>query len=162
MVTSDVSRVGIADAVFAKDDQLLTAAGLGSCVAVVLYCLDKRVAAMAHIMLPNSSIDRGSTITMPGKYADTAVPHLYQLVKERGAVHIRAKIAGGSQMFKLSQKGQMNIGPRNVDATKHELARHRIALLGEHVGGHQGRTVTFSPRTGVLKVKLFQKGTFDI
>ncbi len=50
----------------------LIALGLGSCIALVMIDSQAQIAGLAHVMLPESS---GPT-TLPGKFADTAVPEL--------------------------------------------------------------------------------------
>ncbi|TDQ39671.1 chemotaxis protein CheD [Aureibacillus halotolerans] len=156
-------RVGIAEVVFSAGEEQLKATGLGSCVAVVLFDESVSVAGMGHVMLPSSSIDQSKVPAKPGKFADTAVPYLCKKLQQQGAKHLKAKIAGGAQMFQFSNSnGQLNIGPRNVEAIKEQLKHCNIPLLNEHVGGHQGRTVVFTPKNSVFTIKLFQKGTFDI
>ena len=79
---------------------------LGSCVGVSLYYPRLRLGALGHIVLPRSN----GTATNPGKFADTAIPHMLQLLAEHGAKPgaLIVKIAGGACMFGAS--GPMQIG----------------------------------------------------
>jgi len=46
-----------------------------------------------------------------------------------------------------------DIGRDNVLSAKDKLKKERIRIVGECVGGSQGRSVEFSPATGVVAVK---------
>lgn len=163
-VESKVIKVGIADMNIAKAPNLIRTAGLGSCVGIVLYDLGKKIGGLAHIMLPDSSLSRGETIHV-AKFADTAIETLvHQLVRNGArASFLKAKIAGGAQMFQFAQKKEMmRIGPRNVEAVKKELERLHIPIVSEDVGGSNGRTIEFDTETGILTIRTVNKGTKEI
>ena len=147
-----------------KAPDIIRTAGLGSCVGVVLYDSHKKIAGMAHIMLPESSLARGTTVHK-AKFADTAIADLIQLLEKHGShvSRLKAKIAGGAQMFHFTTKSDiMRIGPRNVEAVKKELARYAIPIVAEDVGGSSGRTIEFDPATGKLLVRTVNVGTKEI
>jgi chemotaxis protein CheD len=127
---------------------------LGSCVAIMLYDMGKRVGGMAHIMLPET---RDMNIRMPGKYANTAVPALITNMVVLGARpnKLRAKLAGGAAMFKSKSKA-IDVGAKNVEAARQNLKKHGIRVIGEDVGGTSGRTVKFFLKDG--KVISIHKG----
>ncbi|WAA13581.1 chemotaxis protein CheD [Fervidibacillus halotolerans] len=157
-------KVGIADMKIAKAPDKLRTAGLGSCVGIILYDLHKKTAGMAHIMLPDSTLARGKTIHM-AKYADTAVETLIRKLEEVGVrkVTLRAKIAGGAQMFQTASKSEiMRIGPRNVEAVKKQLEKYRIPIIAEDTGGSNGRTIEFNPENGVLTIRTVNLGIKEI
>lgn len=161
---SIVIKVGIADMKIVTAPNTIRTSGLGSCVGVVLYDLQKKIAGLAHIMLPDSSLARGETIHK-AKYADTAVECLIQLLEKEGVnkKQLKAKIAGGAEMFKFMTKTDiMRIGPRNVDAVKQELKRFSIPLVAEDVGGTSGRTIEFSPESGKLMVRTVNQSSKEI
>lgn len=158
--TGRIERVGIADMKIVTAPDLIRTSGLGSCVGVVIYDQDKKIAGLAHIMLPESSISKVKTFN-PAKYADTAIHELVANLLTEGAskTALKAKIAGGAQMFQFSSKNEMmRIGPRNVEAVKKELVRHTISLVGEDTGGNSGRTIEFDPCKGTLLIKMVNKG----
>jgi len=119
--------------------------GLGSCIGLTIFDPEKRVGAMVHIMLPDSSGRKDR----PGKYADTAIPLLLQeltgLGCRKGA--LVAKIAGGASMFQYFGNN-LNIGERNIERIKALLKEQNIRLVAEDVGGKVGRSVTFLPGNG--------------
>ncbi len=134
--------------------QLLVAYGIGSCVALVLYDPILLVAGMAHVMLPSNGT---GPVGMPGKYADLAVAALKEELLELGAFRsrLRAKLAGGAQMFGLQGPSalSLNVGARNVEAVRRALEEHSIPVFGTDVGGRHARTVLFDPGTGIMMVR---------
>jgi chemotaxis protein CheD len=126
---------------------------LGSCIALVLYHPRIKTGAMAHIVLPDSAERDGA----PGKFADTAVPHMLQLLEEQGApLHgLTAKFAGGANMF--GGTGPMKIGDANAEAVSRALRIAGIQIAGQEVGGTKGRRVTFDCSTGEMTIVIAGK-----
>lgn len=160
----EVVKVGIADLNVVRAPGVIRTSGLGSCVGVVIYDQAKQIAGLAHVMLPDSSLSKGKTLNK-AKYADTAIKELLDLLMKEGAKKyaLRAKMAGGAQMFQFSTGGDMmRIGPRNVEAVKKQLDIFRIPIVAEDVGGKNGRTIEFNPETGMLNIRTVNKGEKDI
>ncbi|AKM18547.1 Chemoreceptor glutamine deamidase CheD [Geobacillus sp. 12AMOR1] len=156
MSTAQAVKIGIAEMEVVIAPNVIRTCGLGSCVGVVIYDVGKAVAGMAHVMLPHSSMARGGVVNA-AKYADTAVEALCKLVLAAGGRKgmLKAKLAGGAQMFSFSAAGgdMMRIGARNVEEVKRQLERLHIPIVAEDVGGHSGRTIEFNPQTGVLAIR---------
>ncbi|MGG3738311.1 chemotaxis protein CheD [Aeribacillus pallidus] len=160
----EVVKVGIADLNVVRSPNSIRTSGLGSCVGVVIYDQVAEVGGLAHIMLPDSSLAKGGHVNK-AKFADTAIPLLYEKVLYAGAskFRLKAKMAGGAQMFQMTiQSEMMRIGPRNVEAVRHQLERLNIPIVAEDVGGNSGRTVEFFPQTGVFQIRTVNKGTTEI
>ena len=159
----EVTRVGIADMNIVKQTGTIRTSGLGSCVGVILYDEPKKIAGMLHVMLPDSSLDRSNQINV-AKFADTGVYALMELLKAEGVrpMSLKAKIAGGAQMFNFGSSDTIRIGPRNVEAVKKELKRLAIPIIAEDTGGSSGRTIEFNPQTSMLSVRTVNKGTREI
>ena len=159
-------HVGMADLIVVSAPETLVTLGLGSCIGIVLYDQAAKVAGMAHIMLPDSRGAGKKALEKPGKFADTAVPALVGAVCARGALRTRlkAKIAGGSQMFALpgAEADFLAVGSRNIKETIELLKREGIPLVSSDVGGNKGRTVEFSTTTWMLSVRVLGKGKTDI
>lgn len=158
--TEEIIKVGIAEMNVVKAPKLIRTTGLGSCVGVIIFDPVKKIAGLAHVMLPDSSLAKSQSINL-AKYADTAVVELASVVVRQGArkIGLKAKIAGGAQMFQFSSRNEMmRIGPRNIEAVKNQLANLHILLVGEDVGGHSGRTIQFDPNTGILQIRTVNKG----
>ena len=67
----DKISVGIGEGKTAVNQQILISYALGSCVGVCMYDRDKKIAGMAHIVLPGqeSAVSREN----PSKFADEGV-----------------------------------------------------------------------------------------
>lgn len=161
---SKVIKVGMADLNFAKAPDSIRTTGLGSCVGIIIYDEISKFSGMAHIMLPDSSIAREKTLQR-AKYADTAIEDLLKKFSEMGipSFRLKAKIAGGAQMFKFSSGNDlMRIGPRNAEAVKQKLKENKIKLVSEDIGGSSGRTIEFFPETSILQIRTVNKGVKEI
>lgn len=164
MIQDQYIKVGMADLNVACRIGVLKTTGLGSCVGVTLYDAAAKVAGMAHVMLPSSSIAREGTLNT-AKYADTAIPEMIRRMEDLGArtERMEAKLAGGAQMFAFGGSSDtMRIGPRNVESCKELLKRYAIPLKAEDTGGNYGRTIEFDCETGVLSIRSVQKGIKEL
>lgn len=153
-----VVKVGIADLNTVKAPNVIRTSGLGSCVGVVIYDHQRKVAGLAHVMLPDSTIVKRKTNEY--KYADTAIVRLMEKLIRCGVrkTGLKAKMAGGAQMFSfVSGSDTMRIGPRNVEAVKQKLHEYGIILVSTDTGGNNGRTIEFDPMTGELKIRIINQ-----
>ncbi|MDY0405866.1 chemotaxis protein CheD [Virgibacillus sp. 179-BFC.A HS] len=158
--TKTVIKVGIGDLKIAHAPNAIRTTGLGSCVGVVVYDLPKKIAGLAHVMLPDSQLARNLNVNMM-KYADTAIDMLIAQLIENGArkFALQAKMAGGAQMFQFSEKADtMRIGPRNAEAVEKKLVMHHIPIVAADLGGNCGRTIEFDTETGQLLIRTVSKG----
>jgi chemotaxis protein CheD len=152
-------HVGMAELIVVSAPAKLITLGLGSCIGLVIFDSTAKIAGMAHIMLPDS---RGAkTVEKVGKFADIAVPTLIDEMIKKGAskARMKAKIAGGAQMFALQDTPTdfLAVGARNVKETTSMLAKWGIALIASDTGGNKGRTVEFSTTTWMLAIKTLGK-----
>ncbi|MDD6208752.1 MAG: chemotaxis protein CheD [Clostridiales bacterium] len=154
----EMIRVGMADLNVCKAPDAITTLGLGSCVGVVLFDPETKIAGMVHVMLPDSTKIRQNQNA--AKFADTGIALLIEKMMEKGAGRSRlvAKMAGGAQMFAFSSNNDMlRIGERNVEAAKEKLNEFRIRILAEDTGLNYGRTIEFYPENGELLIKAVGK-----
>jgi len=123
---------------------------LGSCIGLVLYHERRKVGAVGHIVLPLSQDRPGP----PGKFADTAVPHMLDQLLEKGGnpAGLIAKMAGGANMFGSS--GPLQIGDANFAKVEELLEGLGIPIIGRHIGGDKGRRISFENQTGDLIVEI--------
>ncbi|RIX51803.1 chemotaxis protein CheD [Paenibacillus nanensis] len=156
-------KVGMADLNIAADGAVLKTTGLGSCVGLTLFDPICKVAGMAHVMLPSSSIARESQMNI-AKYADTAIPELLERMKAAGArvERMEAKMAGGAQMFALGGSDTLRIGPRNVESCTEMLNQFGIPIKAQDTGGNYGRTIEFDSEKGILVIRSVQYGVKEI
>ncbi|MBQ8930958.1 MAG: chemotaxis protein CheD [Ruminiclostridium sp.] len=153
--------VGISDVKTCTEPSEIVTYALGSCVGICMRDGVNGVSGMAHIMLPDSTAIQTDGNRM--KFADTGIELLYNELIKLGAVHSRltAKIAGGANMFG-SVSNTMNIGERNVIATKKQLEKLGVPITAEDTGLDYGRTIKFNSEDGSLLVMSSLKGNKTI
>ncbi|MFH1453997.1 MAG: chemotaxis protein CheD [Armatimonadota bacterium] len=153
-------RLGISQYRVARNSEVLICPGLGSCLAVVFYDRTSKIGGAAHVMLPTSRKAKISekVVSKKGKYADTAVEVMLKKMESWGSKskNIKAGIFGGANMFPnlFYKETILNIGERNIESAKGELAARGIELKAEDTGGHSGRTVLLYVKTGKVEVKM--------
>ena len=146
--------VKVADWAAERGDSVLVTLGLGSCVAIMLHDAQAKAGAMAHVLLPSTSLARD--ITNRAKFPETAVPLLIERLKGLGADPRRlvAKLAGGASMFgQLVTPGTIQMGERNLLAARSALRAAAIPILCESVGGERGRSVRFHIKDGRVEIR---------
>ena len=154
-----VLQVGMADLKVARVPDVLSSAGLGSCIGICLWDPVTRVGGLAHIMLPSSTLARNTDNR--AKFADSAIPALVQEMEKIGAMKSRivAKIAGGAQMFALTEASSiMKIGERNAESTIETLKKLGIRLLHSETGANYGRSISFMTESGKLHIRTIEYG----
>jgi chemotaxis protein CheD len=148
------SIVRVADWAAERGDHVLVTLGLGSCVAIMLHDASAAAGAMAHVLLPSRRL--AADATNVAKFPETAVPFLVERLCALGADPRRlvAKLAGGASMFAaLMTPGSVQMGERNLAATRNALRAAAIPVVGEVVGGMAGRSVRFHVGTGLVEVR---------
>ncbi|MBU2436488.1 MAG: chemotaxis protein CheD [Candidatus Omnitrophica bacterium] len=86
------------------------------------------------------------------RYADIAIDEMLNKIAAQGAKKefITAKLIGGANMFSAITS---KIGEDNISYTRERLKKQGIPIVGECVGGSQGRSVEFSVASGIVTVK---------
>jgi chemotaxis protein CheD len=153
-------RVKVADYAVRRGDQVLATIGLGSCVAIALYDGETQTGGLAHILLPSQSMSRETS--NPAKFPETIVPLMLEEMRALGAgptARISAKIVGGASMFSQLVVGSgVNVGERNIAATREVLAELGVPLIAEDTGLDYGRSVYFHLADGRIEVRSLKKG----
>lgn len=129
---------------------------VGSCVAICLFDINAKIAAMAHVMLPKKINGKQRVIeNEAGKFADTAFAYMLNNMIQMGAdpKRIQAKMAGGATIFSHeSETSLSNIGSRNIAAIKQILKETGIPLISEDTGANFGRWVMFTLSSGDMTI----------
>ncbi len=152
---SAVIPVGMSELKIARSPEQLVVYGIGSCVIVSLYDPKSKSGGLAHVMLPDSTgID--PKVINPVKFADTAVPALYETLTGSGAFKssLVAKIVGGSEMFPPTEDFENNIGRDNTEAVKKALKKLNLPLIAEDTGGRRGRSIEFDLESGIIRLSI--------
>ncbi len=155
----NMGQIAVSDA----PGDILTALGLGSCIAVCVYDPVIRLGGMIHVVLPSSSIGRSSDA--PGKFADLGVPKLLEQMKDAGGVRSRFSIAilgGANVLTSANHDGVLDIGQRNIQAVKLALSQQGLSPSADHVGGKSSRTVRLRIANGEVTVKTVREGEAPI
>lgn len=151
--------VKVADLNIVSGDGELATLGLGSCVAICLHDPVAKVAGMAHVLLPNKSLSRNAE--NPAKFPQSAIPLLVEKMQGLGAEKSRltARLVGGASMFgNLSPSGAVQMGERNVVASRQVLEEQGITITAEDTGGTTGRSIRLQAVDGALFIRTLATG----
>ena len=88
------------------------------------------------------------------KFADVAIPEMLKALKSKGCnmERLKAKIAGGAQIFAGLKEKNIDIGQRNQMAVRLQLQINDISLVARDTGGCIGRTLRFDTRSCRLSI----------
>lgn len=147
--------VGLSEIQVGKGATHFSLLGLGSCVGIALRDPATSIGGVAHIMLPTSFPNK--PVETPGKFANTGVPALIDLLEQQGAnrENLVGAIIGGAQVFKSGGATNLNadLGGQNGEAAKVAMQNSGIRLAFFDTGGTSGRSMTFNLGTGEIKVR---------
>ncbi len=151
-------RVGMGAVIVTEPDNSLITT-VGSCIAVCIYDSQRKIAGMAHVVLPKKREFLKQDAT--SKFADVAVPTLISKLMAKGAkkISLKAKITGGANMFPTLDQKILNIGEDNIRAVKQSLKEEGIPLIAEDVGGIKGRKLEFEVSSNNLVVQRLSGDT---
>ncbi|MFC1563314.1 chemotaxis protein CheD [candidate division KSB1 bacterium] len=146
-----------------KPGDVIKTMALGSCVGIGVFTESPRTVSLLHIALPDSRTSREKAKTLPGYFADTAIPKLVGELKKHGVSKnskIYIKLAGGANV--LDTNNVFNIGKRNILAIRKLLWKYKLRILKEDVGGNISRTVWIEYDTGKYSASCPARGTWEI
>ncbi len=130
--------------------------GIGTCISIFLYDINKKRYGMSHCLLPLSKEDRlraKSTTkrAMPGKYTDATITAMVLKFKQGGTSpqNLKAKIVGGGQIYNDALK----IGLRNIEAARRVLLEEGVEIEAEDVGGKSGRSILQYNQDGTILIR---------
>ena len=137
-----------------KEDEIVTYA-LGSCLGITVYDPVGQIGAMAHVMLPSSTIDRVKAGSNPCIFVDSGVKKLFWDAYKAGAVRNRLIVtaAGGACANGLEQDDYFQIGKRNVTILRNLLWKNGIILKNCDFGGNLARTMSLNINSGEVLIR---------
>ncbi|MBF0547430.1 MAG: chemotaxis protein CheD [Candidatus Riflebacteria bacterium] len=156
--------VGMAELRIARTPDVLASHGIGSCIIAIMYDPSNKIGGLVHVMLPDSSGIQRDKIN-PRKFADSALPLLYQTLLHAGAdkKHLWCKLVGGAEMFPPAGDGFSNaIGAKNLEASQTAVAKIGIPLLSMDVGGRTGRSLSLDLENGRVSVSILGRKLKEI
>lgn len=159
---ADYTRVGIGELRTGKNDEVLAAFGIGSCIVVVCYDKYNAIAGMLHAMLPEKPKTKKNSFD-DNKYLDSGMDNLIKEIIRMGASikNIEAKIFGGAKMFDIETESAP-IGERNIKKTKELLFAKAIPIVAEDTGSNYGRTIEFRIADKKAIIKSFKEGVKEL
>jgi chemotaxis protein CheD len=140
---------------------------LGSCVAVCMMDIDKKIGGMNHFMLPGDFRNDEVFASKSSRYGMFAMESLINEMMKRGARREKlvAKIFGGAHVLNF-RKTDGNIPQSNINFVKSYLDFEEIPIVVSDLGGDAGRKIIFLPDEGgrVLVKKLMRSSdnTIDL
>jgi len=140
--TDDLERVFLLPGEFhttKKPKMLVTL--LGSCVAVCLYNIHNKSAAMNHFLRNKSSKPDDDV----GYYGNLSIRNIVEslLAIDGNTHHYQAKIYGGAAVVDHLNFGE-GIGKQNIATAEEVLAQYNIPIVERNVGERRARKIYFN------------------
>ena len=121
---------------------------LGSCVSACLYDPVAKIGGLNHFLLPRTALEDAA----PGRFGVHAMELLMNKLMALGAERSRvvAKVFGAARVSKdlLSM-----VAETNATFIREFLARERIPIVVERLGGNLARQITMHTGTGAVEVR---------
>ncbi len=129
---------------------------LGSCVAVALFDPKTQMGGLNHYLLPEAPLGEE---TNP-RYGSAAIALLRDSLRQLGAStqRLQAKLYGGSRSLGDASRTQ-RVGEMNCRFAREELARFRIPILLEDVGGDGGMKIVLQTHTFAVDARRMREQT---
>lgn len=158
-----VYPVGMAELRIGQEPDVLAAYGVGSCVIVIMFDPRSKKGGLAHVVLPDSAGISQERLN-PRKFADTAIPLLFQTLAHAGAYRssVWAKMVGGAEMFPLTEDHNTRIGAKNSEAVESALTKLGVPIQGKELGGSCGRSVELHLDTGKVSVTILGESSKEL
>ena len=137
-----LTQLGVASSGVLKIDQI------GAGVGVILYSSQMKIGAGLHILASKSGPQAPKN---PVMYANTAIPHVLNQLREQGVKPpLSIAIAGGAVM--LGKQNTASIGPKNVEAVKKALESEGLQVKIDETGGTMIRCIVLDIDAGKIKI----------
>lgn len=142
---------------FVAKEPAIIHTSLGSCVSVCIHCPKLHTGAMCHSIMPAGRNCHDEDIF---RFVDTSVHYMVDILtageKTCPATNLQAKIFGGANVLSVFNNGPTapaSIGTQNIEAARQALAKNRVRITVEKVGGSLGCKLYYYPHTGDVYYK---------
>lgn len=129
---------------------------IGTGIVVTIFDIQHKIGGVAHVVLPESSLDPNPSDLLPGKYANLAVPKLLQEFAAIGGKKQTSvvRLVGGAQLFNFGGGGGniLNIGARNATSIRAAMSKQGLAIEKADTGGNKAKALRFVLATGQMFV----------
>jgi chemotaxis protein CheD len=144
--------VGIGEfAISTKKEDVIKTFALSTCVGIVIYDVEKKILAMAHVLLPKAI--NGNEEDKMAKYADTGIYNLFREMKIKhncNERHFKITLFGGID----SKAGDIfKVGEKNIAVIKNILDKKNIKYDSTNTGGRLSRTIVAYASSGEIDLK---------
>lgn len=144
--------VGIGEyAISTKKEDVIKTFALSTCVGIVVYDVEKKILAMAHVLLPKAI--KGNEDDKMAKYADTAIHNVFREMKTKhncNERHFKVTLFGGID----SKVGDIfKVGEKNIAVIKNILDKKNIKYDSTNTGGRLSRTIIAYASSGEIDLK---------
>ncbi|HWZ43328.1 MAG TPA: chemotaxis protein CheD [Candidatus Saccharimonadales bacterium] len=141
--------------IFVTREAMTISTILGSCAAVCLWDMRRRMGGMNHYLLPEGPDDSLNRF----RYGNNANPALLSELLALGCQikDMQAKVFGGASAF--SANPILALGGRNVELAVRFLLEAGIPIMAKDVSGKHGRRLMFHTGTGATEVISYEKVT---
>jgi chemotaxis protein CheD len=137
-------------AMHASADPCAVTTILGSCVAVCLTDVERRIGGINHYALPGRPVD-GETL----RFGTHAVRSLIEALVALGCrpARLQAKIFGGACVVSHGGSWAHHLGAQNVSVARELLGQAGIPVVAEDVEGFRGRKVIYFTDEGTAWIR---------
>ncbi len=133
---------------------------LGSCVAVIMYSVEKKFCMVSHAVLPTAKHYLERKKINEFKYVDTSISGMLREIENLNIVkeQIKVKLFGGAEVFSVNT-GHKSVGGQNIALAMEILNEEKLKIIASDVGGNLGRKIIVASHTGeVLLTRLGKTG----
>ena len=143
---------------YVSDREELVSTVLGSCIAVCIHDVRRRLGGMNHFMLPEPMGERdswSSTVGRAARYGSDAMEQLINAIIKAGGqrADLRVKVFGGGRVLKQMS----DVGRRNIEFVQRYIVTEQLLLVASDLGDIHPRQVQFFPQSGRARVRLLQR-----
>ena len=138
--------------IFLSANPVVISTVLGSSVSVCLYDRKRKVGGMNHFKLPTIADPKKAT----AEYGNVATLTLVRMMLHDGSKrkNIEAQIFGGAFQVGISD---IDVGHDNVKIARRILAKERLQIVSEDVGGQKGRKIVFDTTKNEIAIIKVEK-----
>ncbi len=135
--------------------EIIYTTALGSCIGLCMYDVHSHTAGLAHIQLPDSSINTELTDVKPACFADRAINILLKEFNQRGiaCAQLTISMAGAASTKGKQNLGFFHVGKNNIAAVETGLQEHKLTVSQQDIGGHLPRSMHIKIMNGEITIK---------
>jgi len=131
----------------AGKNTILNSGAIGSCVVITAFDFEKKIGAMAHIMLPDTFLTKNRL--QDTRYATHAIEEMFKQLKNNKSTcgNLDFCIVGGANVLKREND---SIGKDNIESVERLLLERHVLIKARSTGGFERRTVLFDIENGCI------------